>query len=118
MAGILIQWIVSALVLMGTAYLLPGFEVRSFGSALLAAFVIGCANVLVKPILILLTLPITLLTLGLFLWAINAMILKLCAAITPGFAVDSWGSAFLGALIIAVLSSLAIWLLTPPPGAA
>lgn len=112
MQALLLQWLVSALVLMGTAYLLPGFEVRSFGSALLAAFVIGCANIIVKPILVVLTLPITLLTLGLFLWVINAIILKLCAAITPGFIVQTWGAAFLGALIIALLSTLAYWLLT------
>ncbi|MGZ3744350.1 MAG: phage holin family protein [Pseudobdellovibrionaceae bacterium] len=111
MTSILLHWLISALVLMGTAYLLPGFEVRSFGSALLAAVVIGFANIIVKPILILLTLPITILTLGLFLWVINALILKLCAALTPGFVVSSWGSAFLGALIIAVLSSLAYWIL-------
>lgn len=113
MSGLLIQWFVSALVLMVTAYILPGFEVRSFGSALLAAFIIGCANVIVKPVLILLTLPITILTLGLFLWVINAIILKLCAAITPGFEVTSWGSAFLGALIIALLSSIAYWMAFP-----
>ncbi|HEY8270314.1 MAG TPA: phage holin family protein [Pseudobdellovibrionaceae bacterium] len=110
MMSILIHWFVSALVLMGTAYLLPGFEVRSFGSALLAAVIIGFANILVKPILVLLTLPITILTLGLFLWVINALILKMCAALTPGFVVSSWGSAFLGALIIAVLSALTSWL--------
>lgn len=110
MVALLIQWLVSALVLMGTAYLLPGFEVRNFSSALLAAFVIGCANVIVKPFLVLLTLPITVITLGLFLWVINAMILKMCAYITPGFAVETWGAAFLGALIITILSSLAFWL--------
>lgn len=109
--SILLHWLISALILMGTAYLLPGFEIRSFGSALLAAAVIGCANILVKPILVLLTLPITILSLGLFLWVINALILKMCAALTPGFAVASWGAAFLGALVIAVLSSLTYWLL-------
>jgi putative membrane protein len=114
MQELLIHWLISAVVLMGTAYLLPGFEVRSFGSALLAAVVIACANVIVKPILVFLTFPITIITLGLFLWVINALILKMCAAITPGFQIRSWGSAFLGALVIAMLNALAYWLLYPP----
>ena len=111
MKTLLLHWFISALVLMGTAYFLPGFEVTSLGSALVAAAVIGIANILVKPILVLVTLPITIVTLGLFLWVINAVILKLCAALTPGFIVATWEAAFLGALIIAVLSSLTYWML-------
>lgn len=115
MAHLLIHWFVSALVLMVVAYLLKGFEVRSFMSALVAAVLIGGANLLFRPFLLLITLPINILTLGLFTWVINAFILKICGSLTSGFVVKTWGAAFMGALLIAVFNALVYWLMTPSP---
>jgi len=103
--------IVAVLSLLGTAYFLPGFQVTGIGAATVAALVIGLANILVRPVLLLLTLPLNILTLGLFTWVVNAMVLKLCAALTPGFNIDGWGSALLGAILISVLSNGIYWLL-------
>jgi len=88
-----------------SAYLLPGVEVGTFGTALAVAVVLGILNAVLKPILILLTLPVTILTLGLFSFVITAAIVLLTASIVPGFMVDSfwWGLAF--ALILGVVSA-------------
>lgn len=109
--GILLSWLVAVLSLLGTAYFLPGFRVAGPGAAIVAAVVIGFANLLVRPILLLLTLPLNILTLGLFTWVVNAMVLKICAALTPGFDINTWGSALLGAILISVLSNGLYWLL-------
>lgn len=99
----LLHWAVSAFALVITAYLVRGFKVKSFGAALLAAFVIGIANVIIWPILIFLTLPINILTLGLFTFVVNAMVLRLCAAILPGFNITSWMAGIFGAIILALV---------------
>ena len=79
----LIHWFVSALALLLTAYLVRGFKVAGFGSALIAAVVIGLANVSIWPVLIFLTLPINILTLGFFTFVVNGIVLRLCAALLP-----------------------------------
>lgn len=107
----LLHWAVSALSLMVTAYLVRGFKVKSFGSALAAAFVIGIANVLIWPILIFLTLPLNVLTLGLFTFVVNGMVLRICAVVLPGFAVESWGAAIFGAIILSLTGTLLHYLL-------
>ncbi|MBC7691769.1 MAG: phage holin family protein [Methylotenera sp.] len=112
MYSILITWFVAALSLLGTAYFLPGFKVAGFKSALITAVVIGLANILVRPILLFLTLPLNILTLGLFTIVVNAMILKLCAALTPGFEIKSWLTAILASILIALLSNGMYWLLS------
>ena len=100
----IIHLVVSALSLMLTAYLVPGFKVAGFTSALITAVVIGIANVVIWPILIFLTLPLNILTLGLFTFVVNGALLKICAAVLPGFEIKSWGAAIFGAVVLAVVS--------------
>jgi putative membrane protein len=106
----LIHWLVSAISLLTAAYWLKGFKVGSFASALVIAVVIGFANAFIRPILLFLTFPITLVTFGLFTIVINGVILRICAAILPNFAIKSWGTAFLAAIIIGVTSTILEWL--------
>jgi putative membrane protein len=96
---LIVRWLLLAAALLLVAYLYPGVSVQSFGAALIAAFVIGVFNTLVRPILVLLTLPITLVTLGLFLFVINAIMFYWAASLIDGFAVRSFGAALLGSLI-------------------
>ena len=102
----LLHLVVSAMSLMATAYLVPGFKVSSFMAALITAIVIGIANAVLWPILIFLTLPINILTLGLFTFVVNGAVLKICAALVPGFDIQSWGSAIVGAVILSIVGSL------------
>lgn len=102
----LLHWAVSALALMLTAYLVKGFKVKSFGSALVAALVIGLANAVIWPILIFLTLPINILTLGLFTFVVNGAVLKICAAVLPGFEIDGWLAAIFGSIILSLVGTL------------
>jgi putative membrane protein len=88
-----------------TAYLVRGFKVTGFWSALLAAFVIGLANVVLWPLFIFLTLPINILTFGLFTFVVNGAVLKLCAALLPGFEIKTWGAAIFGAIVLSVCST-------------
>ncbi len=101
-----LHWAVSAIALLVTAKLMKGWTVKGFGSALIAAAVIGVAQAIVWPILIVLTLPINILTLGLFTFVVNGAVLKLCAALLDGFDIDGWWSAIIGALILAILSTI------------
>ena len=99
----LLHWLISAVALMITAYLVKGFSVRSFTAALVAAVVIGIANILIWPVLIFLTLPLNVLTLGFFTFVVNGMVLKICAGVLPGFEIKTWGAAIFGAIILAVV---------------
>jgi len=101
-----IHWIVSALALLLTAKIIPGFNVSNFGSAMWAAVAIGIANIIIWPILIFLTLPINILTLGLFTFVVNGAVLKICAAVMDGFAIKTWGAAILGAIVLSVVGTL------------
>lgn len=87
--------------------LIPGIVVDSFSVALIAAVILGLVNVLIKPILVFFTLPITLLSLGTFIFIINALLFWLVSVLVPGFGVDGFVSAFLGALLVSVVQ----WLL-------
>jgi putative membrane protein len=102
MITVLLKWILSAVALVLVAHFVPGIHV-GFVAALLAAIVIGLINAVLRPILIILTLPITILTLGLFILIINAVLFWLAAAIVPHFTVRGWGAAIVGALLYAVL---------------
>ena len=102
----LLHWAVSAVAVMATAYLVRGFNVKSFVAALFAAAAIGFANLFIWPILIFLTLPLNILTLGLFTFVVNGAVLKICAAFLPGFKIDSWGAAIFGAIILSVVGTL------------
>jgi len=96
---IIVRWILLAAALLLVAYLYPGVSVRSFGSAMLAAFVLGLFNTLLRPILVLLTLPVTLITLGLFLFVINALMFYFAASLLDGFHVTGFGAALIGSLL-------------------
>ncbi len=83
---------------------MDGIDVDGAGAAVVGAVILGLANTFVRPILVLLTLPITLVTLGLFIWVVNALILMLVAAVVPGVRVRGFGSALLGSLLLAILN--------------
>lgn len=102
---------VSALALAITAAIVPGVRIRGFTTALIAVVLIGLANYIVWPILFVLTLPLTVLTLGLFVFVLDAIILRLCAAFMKDFEISGWLSAILGSLILTILSSVLHWLL-------
>lgn len=101
---LLLVWILNAVTLLIVAYVLPGIVVSSFWSAMFAAAVLGLINMLVKPIFILLTLPITIVTLGLFLLVINALMFWLAGSILKGFQVNGFWWAVGGALFYSVIS--------------
>jgi len=108
MKGIFIRWLILTLSILAAAYLFEGIEVSSFFSAFFAAAVLGILNAFFRPILLLLTLPINLLTLGLFTFVVNALMLMLTSGIISGFHVQGFWSAVFGSLVISVVS----WLLT------
>ncbi len=114
MALLLLVWILNAVSLLIVAYLLPGINVASFGSAMIAALVLGLLNALVKPVLIVLTLPITVVTLGLFLLVLNALLFWFAGSILKGFAVDGFGWALLGALVYSIVAGLLANLMVAP----
>ena len=99
-----LQFLLNALSLIIVSYLVPGVHVVSVWSALVAALILGIVNVLVKPILVLLTLPITIVTLGFFYLVINALMLLLVSSVVKGFTVDGLGPALIATVILWVLS--------------
>jgi putative membrane protein len=106
MPHFLLTWLLTALALVITANLVPGFRIDSFPAALLASIVLGLVNAVIKPILIALTLPITLVTLGLFLFVVNALTIWLAGYITPGFDVLGFLPALLGSIILTIVASV------------
>ncbi|HSY71656.1 MAG TPA: phage holin family protein [Alloacidobacterium sp.] len=102
----LLRWFLNALALLIVAWLVPGFRVANFPSALIAVIVIGLLNVTLGLLLKLITLPLAILTLGLFFLVINAFILRLASGVVPGFYVNSFGAAFIGAAVLALLHML------------
>lgn len=96
---LIIKWLLSAAALLAVAYLYSGVAVNSFGAALIAAFVIGLLNTIVRPILVILTLPVTVVTLGLFLFIINALMFWAASGVLGGFNVSGFGAALIGSLI-------------------
>ena len=99
MLKLIVRWLLLAAALLLVAHLYPGVTVASFGSAMVAAFVLGLLNTLLRPILVLLTLPVTLITLGLFLFVINALMFYFAASILNGFQVAGFVAALIGSLI-------------------
>ena len=98
----IVRWLLLAAALLLVAHLYPGVKVSSFGSAMVAALVLGLLNTLVRPLLVLLTLPVTLLTLGLFLFVINALMFWAAASMLQGLEVTGFGAALIGSLIYSV----------------
>ena len=99
MMKLLFRWLLLAAALLLVAYLYPGVSVTSFGSAMIAALVLGLLNTIVRPLLVLLTLPVTLITLGLFLFVINALMFWAAASVLDGFNVSGFVAALVGSLI-------------------
>ena len=96
---LILRWLLLAAALLLVAYLYPGVTVTSFGAAMIAALVLGLLNTIVRPLLVLLTLPVTLLTLGLFLFVINALMFWAAAGVLDGFNVKGFTAALIGSLI-------------------
>jgi putative membrane protein len=107
MVGFLLRWSVNLLALMIAASLISGIRIQSVEMAILAAGILSVINAVIRPVVLILTLPINLLTLGLFTLVINAAMLQLVSMVVPGLAIDGFRAAFFGALIISLIS----WLL-------
>lgn len=106
MPNFLLTWLLTAVALVITSYVVPGFIVKSFVAALIAAVVLGLVNAIVRPILVFLTLPLTVLTLGLFLFVVNAITIWLAGAITPGFKVAGFLPALVGSIVLTLVASV------------
>ena len=102
--GFLLKWLINAVAIIITAYLLPGVKVTGLLAALVTALVLGLVNVLIRPLLLLLTLPLNILTLGLFTFVINALVIMLVAAIVPGFSVRGFWWALLFSLVLSIIN--------------
>jgi putative membrane protein len=111
--SMILRFLINAIAIAVAARYVPGLLLSGLGAALMAAAILGLVNVLVRPVLLFLTLPFTLLTLGLFIFVVNAVCLMLTAAIVPGFEVTGFKGAFLGALIISLVSWLLELLVQP-----
>ena len=111
---LILIWMCNALALLAVAYLLPGINVDGFTSALIAALVLGLINTLIRPLLILLTLPITVVTLGLFILIINGLLFWFAGSVLRGFEVSGFWVGVMGALLYSIISS-ALSLLIPRP---
>lgn len=104
MLNLLALWIVNALALLALPYVVPTIQVAGFGTALLVAVVLGLINALLRPLLVLLTLPVTLLTLGLFIFVINALLFLLAGSLIDGFHVGGFWSALFGSIAYSLIS--------------
>ncbi len=113
MIGIIVRTLIIALGLWLADYLLSGVTIRGTSTLIWAALLLGLANAIVRPILVFLTFPITLLTLGFFLLVINAGMFGLVASFLKGFSVDGFFSALLGAVIVSLVSTVASWTIGP-----
>jgi putative membrane protein len=103
--NIIIHWLVTAAAFLVTAYLLPGVTVTTFGSAFIAAGILGIINAVIRPILVFLTLPITVVTMGLFLFVLNALIIMAVSYVVDGFSVDNFWWALLFSIILSLVNS-------------
>ena len=113
MPGILVRMLIPAVGLWLSSLLLPGVDIVGTGTLLLAAILYGLVNALVRPIIIVLTLPITVLSVGLFLFIINAAMFGLVAAMLDGFAVAGFFSAVFGSIVVSIVSGIASWYIGP-----
>jgi len=113
--NLLLVWLINALALLALPYVVPSVQVDSFMTALVAALLLGLANALIRPVLVVLTLPVTLVTLGLFVFVINALLFWLVASFVKGFAVAGFWSAFFGAIVYALISWAVSHLVFGPP---
>jgi len=100
----LINWLITTIAILISAHLLPGVAIRSFKAAVVTALVLGLINAIIRPILIVLTFPLTILTLGLFIFVLNALLVLLTSAIVPGFDVRNFWWALLFSLVFSLVS--------------
>lgn len=107
---LLIRWLVNAVCLFVVVRLVPGIEASSIGTLFIAVLVLGLLNAIVRPVLLVLTLPITIVTLGLFIIVLNALMFWLASAFVPGFTVDGFIPAILGAIVFSIVSMLTSWI--------
>jgi putative membrane protein len=113
MLTLIARWILNAAALMLVAYLYPGVTVASLFAALIAALVLGLVNAIVRPVLVLLTLPVTILTLGLFLFVINALLFWFVGEVVQGFHVEGFWAGLIGSVLYSVITLITSWLLFP-----
>ena len=106
MVRLLVAWLINALALLALPYVVPSIQISSFGTALVAALVLGLVNTLIRPLVLLLTFPATLLTLGLFIFVINGLLFWAVSTFVDGFHVAGFWSAMLGAIVYGVISWL------------
>jgi len=102
--GLIIRWIVNTLALFVVVNIVPGFHYGTIVTLAIAAAVLGLLNAIVRPILFVLTLPLTVVTLGLFLVILNAIMLEMTAWVVPGFRIDTFGWAIVGAIVLGIIS--------------
>ena len=108
---LLVHWLINAVSLLIVAYIVPGFELHGIGAALIAAIVFGLVNATLGLVLKVVTFPLTILSFGLFLIVINAIMLKMAASVTPGFVVHTWTAALIGAIVLSLVSTFLHWLI-------
>jgi putative membrane protein len=113
MQGFLIRWLVSSLSLWVASAIVPGMRIEGVGTLLLASLLLGVVNAVVRPFVILLTLPLTILSLGLFLLVVNTAMLALVAGLLPGFSLAGFFSAFLGSVIVSLVAWVLSWTIGP-----
>lgn len=106
MRGFVIRWLVSAIALAITAWIIKGIEIHGIFSLLIATLVLGILNAIIRPILLILTLPINILSLGIFTFVINAIMLKITASVVEGFEIHGFWAAFVGAIFMSIISTL------------
>jgi putative membrane protein len=104
--AVIVRWLVNALALYITALLLPGIQLRGVVATLVAAAILGIVNAIIRPLLLMLTLPLNVVTLGLFTFVINALMLLLTSAIVPNFRIQGFGWALVGAVVLSIISFL------------
>lgn len=110
MIDLIVVWLISAGALMLTSQVVNGFHVQKFSSALLASVVLGLLNTVLRPLLLLLTLPLNILTLGLFTFVVNAMVLRATAGLLQNFRITGWTPAILGAIMMSLIHLLVYWI--------
>jgi len=113
MNGIILRTLITMLGLFAASALLPGVAINGFGTFILAAVLLGIVNAIVRPIALLMTLPLTLLTLGLFLFVVNAAMFGLVAAMLDGFFVAGFWSAVFGSIVVSIIATIASWYVGP-----
>ena len=105
---LLLTWLINALALLILPYIIPSIKIRGFGTALVVAVVLGLINTILRPVLVLLTLPVTIVTLGLFILVINALLFQFASWLLKGFEVSGFWAAFFGAILYSIIS----WILS------